>query len=58
MVGGVGSAADAAACQRPPIPRVIAKDAVGLGNDMPPFDIIEVGSIGFACLDVPWLSCP
>ena len=52
MIGAVCSAPHAVACERPPVPGVIAEDAVGLGDDVPPLDIVKVGSVGFARLDV------
>src|SRR5262245_12451464 len=57
MVGAQrGSVPHAAACERSPVPRVIAKDAVGLGNHVPTFDIVEVSTISLAALDMPRLK--
>src|SRR5262245_23724919 len=56
VVGARGSVPHAAACERSPVPRVIAKDAVGLGNHMPTFDIVEVRTISLAALDMPRLK--
>src|SRR6478752_4362841 len=56
MIRARSSAANAAACQRSPVPCVIAKDAVGLGDDMPPFHIMEISPVGVPRLDVPRLK--
>ena len=42
----------AAWAQRLPIPGVIAKDAVGLCNHMPAFDVRQDGILGLTGLDV------
>ena len=52
MVGARGSIPHTAGCQCPPVPCVIAKDAVSLGNHVPAFHIMQVGSIGLARLDM------
>src|SRR5262249_25970434 len=52
MVGASGSVPHAAACERAPVPGVIAKDAVGLGDDMPALDIVEVGTTRSASFDM------
>ena len=52
MIGARGPAPHAVAGKRPPIPGVIAEDAVGLGDDVPPLDIVKIGSVGVARLDV------
>ena len=36
----------------PPIPGVIAKDTIGFGDDVPPLNIVKIGSVGVARLDV------
>ena len=50
MVGARSSVPHAAACQCPSIPSVIAEDPVRLGNDMPAFDIVEVGPFALRVL--------
>ena len=52
MGGARGSIPHAVACERPPIPGVVAKNAVGFGDDVPPLDIVKIGSIGAARFDV------
>src|SRR5262245_12722064 len=52
MVGASGSVPHAAARERSPVPGVIAKDAVSLGDDMPALDIVEVGTTRFASFDM------
>src|SRR5262245_24869576 len=56
MVGARGSVPHAAACERSPVPGVIAKDAVSLGDDMPALDIVEIGTIRFASFDMLLLN--
>jgi hypothetical protein len=56
MIGARDSAPHAAACERLPVPGIVAKDAVGLGDDVPTFDIVEISTIGLADLDMPQLK--
>ena len=42
----------ATAGKSPPIPSIIAKDAVCFGDDVPPLDIVKVSPIRFTRLDV------
>src|SRR6266508_410460 len=41
----------AARCNRSPIPSVVAKDAVCLGNCMPPLDVMQSAAIRLSCFD-------
>ena len=52
MIGARGSAPHAVAGKGSSIPGVIAEDAVSLGDDMPPLNVMEIGSVGVARLDV------
>ena len=52
MIGAGLPAPHAVAGKRPPIPGVVAEDAVCFGDDVPPLDIVKVGSVGVTRLDV------
>ena len=45
MIGAGPPAPHAAAGKRPPVPGVIAKDAVGLGDDVPPFHVVKISAV-------------
>src|SRR4029079_16645794 len=59
-LGGVGCrikltarpAPHALRCERPAVPGIMAEDAVGLGDDVPPLNVVKVSSVGVARLDV------
>ena len=52
MVDARCSAPHATGRHSAPVPGVKAKDAIGLGDDLPTFNVVEVSTIGFADLDM------
>jgi len=46
------SAPHATTGKRPPVPGVIAEDAVGFSDDVPSLDVVKISAIRFARLDV------